>query len=96
MTGAVLWYRAEAAWVDHDDRVVVLPLTDTRARPIVLRESAAILWRLLEEALQLEDLAADVAEQFGLSIESVQSDIEPFLHEMHALGALRTTRVDVA
>ncbi len=40
--------RADVAWIDSDDRVVVVRLHDLTRPPVILDHSAAEIWRALD------------------------------------------------
>jgi hypothetical protein len=56
---------------------------------LVLEGSAALVWDLLSESVEDEQLVATIAEGFGLDPEAVASDVRPFLTELHGVGAVQ-------
>jgi hypothetical protein len=81
------WRRsADVAVVEHDDRVVLLDLSDPAAAPVVLDGTAAVLWRLLEDVDTEARLAGAVAREFQVHPSSVRGDIHDFLLQIQSLG----------
>ena len=55
---------------------------------IVLNDTGAYLWELLEQDRTVHELATALAERFDVSIETARSDVEIFLDEIDQLGLL--------
>jgi hypothetical protein len=81
------WRRSEdIAVVEHDDRVVVLNLDDLGSAPVVLEGTAAVIWRLLDQADTEATLVAAVAEAFDIVPANVREDVHAFLRHLNDLG----------
>jgi hypothetical protein len=69
------------------DRVVVLaPGQDA---PLVLEGTGAVVWGLLADPIDEEELVALVADGFGIPTATVEADLRPFLGDLHLGGAVR-------
>jgi hypothetical protein len=78
------------AWLDLADRdqdaLYVTTLPD--GPPLVLRESAALIFLVATEGGTLEDVVARVAEQAAQPPEAIRSDVVAFVDELLRLGLL--------
>jgi hypothetical protein len=69
------------------DRVVLLaPGQDA---PLLLEGSGAVVWELLADPIDEEELGALVADSFGMPTGAVEADLRPFLCDLHLAGAVR-------
>ena len=55
---------------------------------VTLNETAVYVWELLEKERTADELAASVAEQFGVDLETAQKDVQVFLEEIKEMGLL--------
>lgn len=55
---------------------------------VTLNETAVHVWELLEKERTADELAASVAEQFGVDLETAQRDVQVFLKEIKEMGLL--------
>ena len=58
------------------------------ASPLVVSGSSVLLWELLETPISLEDLAAELADAYGVDPRVVAADLEPVLERLGAAGAV--------
>ncbi|MGW8375988.1 PqqD family protein [Actinacidiphila sp. SB3-2] len=63
-----------------------------RGRWYALSASGALWWRHLEAGLTVDEAAARVAEQYGVSAERVQKDMHQLAHDLRNRKILRPTR----
>jgi hypothetical protein len=54
-----------------------------------LNEVGASLWQRLEASATQAELQAALLEEYNAEPEAIASDLEAFLHEMTAIGAVR-------
>jgi hypothetical protein len=83
--------RGDVAWVDLGHRVVVMRLRDLSSPPVVLADSAAVLWRSLSGGCTVGELAALVATHFGMETMDVVSDVVTWASDSEAMGLLETS-----
>lgn len=84
----VRWSRHPAAlWRRSAGRVVLLPPGDDE--PVVLSATGAAIWEVLDRPRTTEQLTTDLAEVFQADPARIRADVEPFLDELHARGAIR-------
>lgn len=69
---------------DRGDRIVALRPDNDNA--VVLDATAAAMWRLLNQGRTLTELAATLAEQFGVAAQDIVSDVEAGLLALHEAG----------
>lgn len=82
----------DLAWVDDDQRVVVVRLAEPALPPLVLDGTAAHIWRLLDETdLDVGSLVGDLAAGFGAAESVVARDVDGWLLEAAALDLVRLT-----
>ncbi len=74
------------AWVSVDDEVVAL---DLGGRAHVLTSTGALLWPLLDGRTTSVELAADVADVFGVEPAVADDDVRRFVEEMTGRGLIR-------
>jgi hypothetical protein len=68
-------------WATVDDEIVVV---DARGRAHVLTSTSALLWPLLDGVVTAEELAADVADVFGIDADVARDDVRRFIDRMVA------------
>jgi len=82
-----VWRRSsDVAAVEHEDRVVALDLSAPAASPVVLEETAAMIWHLLGEERSEVRLVGLVARAFRVHPAQVQADVHGFLLHLSDLG----------
>jgi hypothetical protein len=69
--------------------LVVLLARDSVA-PTSLSGTGVALWAALDEPRTIRQLAARLAAEFGADLDVVESDIEPVVASLAAIGALRS------
>ena len=57
---------------------------------IQLNETAAFLWRSLEEPKTAKELAAELSEEFDVSAEEAREDVDMFLKELVSQNLVRS------
>jgi hypothetical protein len=82
------WRRDPRVLSRRSGPTVILACPD-REDLLVLEGSAALVWDLLSEPVDDEQLVATIAEGFGLDTEAVSSDVRPFLGQLYEAGAVR-------
>jgi len=83
------WHRArDLAVVDRGDRVVILNLGRLSSAPVVLEDTAAEVWRLIDDAFNENRLVGAVAEVFDVHPGLVRDDVGAFLRHLHDLGLI--------
>ena len=81
------WHRArDLAVVDRGDRVVILNLGRLSSAPVVLEDTAAEVWRLMDDAFSETRLVGVVAEAFDVHPGLVRDDVHDFLLHLNDLG----------
>lgn len=73
-------------WRDGEFGVVVLAGAD--AGPQTLTGTGRVLWRALAEPVRADDLATDLAREFGVDRATIVADIAPVLEELQRMGAV--------
>lgn len=88
---AVVRHADDLAWVDDDERVVVVRLADPAADPLVLAGSAAVVWRAIGDGpgRRSEEVVAEVAAAYDLDPDVVADDVRSLLHDALGWGILR-------
>lgn len=79
----------DVAWVDSEDRVVLVRLDDLAAEPLVLSGSAVVIWAAVDEPLSLDDLVTQVAAAYDRPADDVRAEVEAFVASCRQLGILR-------
>ena len=79
----------ELAWVESEDRVVLVRLDDLAAEPLVLSGSAAVIWAAVAEPLALDELVARVAAAYGRPEAEVADEVAGFVESCRQLGIMR-------
>lgn len=83
------WHRArDLAVVDRGDRIVILNLGRLSSAPVVLEDTAAEVWRLIEDAFNETKLVGVVAEVFDVHPGLVRDDVRDFLRHLNDLGLI--------
>lgn len=73
-------------WVDVEEEIVVL---DTeRSVYLAPNPSGALLWRMLIDGTNHQELVTALVEAFGITSERAEHDVEAFLDRLEALGLL--------
>lgn len=83
------WHRArDLAVVDRGDRIVILNLGRLSSAPVVLEDTAAEVWRLIEDAFNETKLVGVVSEVFDVHPGLVRDDVRDFLRHLNDLGLI--------
>jgi hypothetical protein len=87
--GTTVWrHAARAAYVESDERVVVLDLDRLDRQPVVFEGSAAQIWACLDGDRTEVEVVADLAEAFGVPVEQIAPDIRAFIDQLAGLGLI--------
>lgn len=78
----------ELAVVDTEDQVVLLRLETLAAPPVVLDDSGADIWRLIDGQRDLDALVGDVAACYGVGPTQVHEDVSSFVAGLRRNGLL--------
>lgn len=54
--------------------------------PVELNESGAMLWKLLESGMTLQEAAQSVSHTYGIDLESAYADVSQFAEGLKAAG----------
>ncbi len=65
------------AWTDVDGEIVALD--ETSAEYIAANEAGGLLWRALASGATRDDLVAELAAEYGLTLERAAADTDNFL-----------------
>jgi hypothetical protein len=76
--------RDEYIWRDLDGEVVIL--NDEGTQVCLLNKTAARIWTLADGTRTLEEIAAEVCEQFDVSAEEALSDVHEFAAQLLDAG----------
>jgi hypothetical protein len=83
----VLKLRGEGvAWTDVDGEIVALD--EATAEYLAANEAGGLLWRALADGATREDLAAKLADAYGLTAERATADTDAFLASLRERGLL--------
>jgi hypothetical protein len=86
-----VWRRSgSAAYVESDERVVVLDLDHLDRQPYVFEGSAAQIWACLDGDRTEAEVVADLAGAFGAPVEQIAPDVRGFVDRLAALGIIVT------
>ena len=88
MTGQVR-RSPDLAWVDSEDRVVLVRLDDLAAEPLVLSGSAAAVWAATDVPGTVEHLVERVAVAYDSPADVVRDEVAAFVETCVGLGILR-------
>ncbi|WP_425307935.1 PqqD family peptide modification chaperone [Ammonicoccus fulvus] len=84
--------RADVAWMGGDGRFVALTLSAPESLPLLLADSAALVWQVLTDGPQDEsDIVARVAAAAGVETEVVAEDVAAFLRQLERLALVART-----
>ncbi|WP_151084287.1 PqqD family protein [Nocardioides cynanchi] len=84
-----VWRRSgSAAYVESDERVVVLDLDHLDHQPYVFEGSAAQIWACLDGDRTEVEIVADLAEAFGAPVEQVAPDVRAFIDRLADLSLI--------
>lgn len=70
----------DVLWRRSGRRIVILP--PTSQQPMVLDGVGGLVWELLDEPLDLADLAERLGAHFDMDQEMVERELRPFLAEL--------------
>jgi len=83
---APLKLRDGLVWRQVAGEVVVLDTTTSQY--LSVNQSGAVLWPLLSNGCRFEELAAALAQHYGLSPEAAAKDAESFIASLTELGVM--------
>ena len=87
--GTQVWHRAAAtAYVETDDRVVVLDLDHLDRAPSVFEGSAAQVWACVDGDRTEVEIVHDLAETFVVPSDVVAADVRRFVDRLADLGLI--------
>ena len=82
-----MWRRVEhAAYVDSDERVVVLDLDHLDLPPYVFEGTAAEIWACLDGDRTESEIIDDLAEAYDVEAAVVAVDVRQFVDRLRDLG----------
>ena len=82
-----VWRRApSAAYVDNEQRAVVLDLDHLELPPFVFEGPAAQIWACVDGDRTEAEIVADLAEAFEVPEEVVARDVRDFIDRLRDLG----------
>jgi hypothetical protein len=85
--GSTVWERAtSAAYVESEERVVVLDLDHPELPPYVFEGSGAQIWACVDGDRTEAEIVADLAEGFEVPVEVVAPDVRRFVDRLRELG----------
>lgn len=76
--------------VEIDDELVLYEPHVNRA--VQLDARAALIWRVLDGTVTVEELVGDLSEVFGVDRATVRTDVDSMLSRLHDLGFLEPSR----
>jgi hypothetical protein len=85
-------HKDEVAVVAGENRVVVLDLDRLDQAPVVLTDSAAVIWQLVDGRRGDDAVVREVAEWFEVSEDEVRHHVLGYLEELAARDLLVRTR----
>jgi hypothetical protein len=84
-----VWRRSgSAAYVESDERVVVLDLDHLDLQPYVFEGSAAQVWACLDGDRSESEIVHDLAEAYDVPPEVVLGDVRQFIDRLRDLGLI--------
>lgn len=87
LTRSPVWKRSTSvAWVQSQDRVVVLSLIHPGSSPLALQGSAGAIWNAINGESTVEEIVAAVAYEFDLRASEITVSIVEFLEQLAGLG----------
>lgn len=81
-SGAIARWRhsPDVAWVDSDNRIVLVDLIgDQAGKPLAFDVSASVIWRAIDDGKPVLDIVSAVAAEFAVFPGSIRLDVEDFL-----------------
>jgi hypothetical protein len=92
--GAVWRRSASAAYVESDERVVVLDLDHLDLQPFVFEGTAAQVWACLDGDRSETEIVDDLAEAYEVAPEVVRDGVREFIERLRDLGLIVNDRDD--
>jgi hypothetical protein len=84
-----VWRRSgSAAYVESEERVVVLDLDHLDVQPYVFEGSAAQVWACLDGDRSESEIVDDLAEAYEVPPEVVRDDVRAFIDRLRDLGLI--------
>ena len=85
------WARAERVLYHHTvGHVLLLPRGEQQ--PLVVSGTGAAVWDRLARPCSVEELAGELAHEYGADAATIAADVEPVLRTLEAHGAVRCQR----
>lgn len=81
------------AYVDSDERVVLLDLSQAQDEPRVLSASASAVWRAVDGNRNDAEVAAAVADWYSVATDVVAADVYAFLDELARLRLIEPAQL---
>lgn len=88
---AVWAHCRHVAWVDSEDRVVLLDLSASVDEPRILSDSGSSIWRSIDGKRDDAAIVDAIAAAYGLEPDEVRADVYAFLEELSSLGLVERT-----
>lgn len=68
---------------------VILPIGDGSAKGVLTpNESGAMLWRILEQGCQIQELIDALTKEYDVSAAQAKADVQEFLEKLRTIGCL--------
>jgi len=80
--GTAVVHRPGVAFVDGDERVVLLDLDRLAQPPFVLEGSGQLMWGRLATPVTVDALVEGVAEHYGEAVETVRPGVVAFVADL--------------
>ena len=78
-------HATRVAVVDSGTRVALLRLDELRTPPVILNDSAAVIWRLFASSRTVAEAAEELATGLGVSIDQVLPDVDGVVEELRRM-----------
>jgi hypothetical protein len=88
VTGSVWSHSSDVAYVEEEDRVVLVDLTRPADPPQIFNGSAATIWLAVDGQRDEDAVVAHVAQAYGVEGVEVAVEVRTFLGELDARGLL--------
>ncbi|SFB87105.1 Coenzyme PQQ synthesis protein D (PqqD) [Nocardioides terrae] len=80
--GVTVVHRPGVAFVDGEERAVLLDLDRLARPPVVLEGSGQLMWGRLATPLTVDALVEDVADHYGETVETVRPAVLAFVADL--------------
>lgn len=83
--GTIRWRHSDAvAHVESPGRVALVSLSDLAAPPMLLTDSAAFIWGLVDGLRDVAAIVSACADEFGVDDHDIQGDVTAYLSDLAA------------